>query len=219
MMRVLAMILALPAVLTLAGCWGEKEAEWHQKLTLHLQAPDGPVEASSITAMRCTAGYALDIGGTKVTCRQTGEAVVAKLGDRYLFVLLAGERLGYRGAFQALLEDRMTYRQYWKRIKRSEGRVFDVPRKLWPQMVTFEDVTDPTSVRMVDPDNLSASFGEGYALRKATLAVTDAPVTSGVVEGVLGWLADNEDWLVIPASEFNERVVLSNSRFDTEWLR
>ncbi|WP_295543435.1 hypothetical protein, partial [uncultured Thiohalocapsa sp.] len=54
-------------------------------------------------------------------CRETGEAVVAKLGEGHLFVLLAGERLGYRGVFQALIEDGVTYRQYWKRIRRAEG--------------------------------------------------------------------------------------------------
>ena len=44
--------------------------------------------------------------------------------------------------------------------------------------------------RLVDPANLAASFGTGYALRKVTLEITRAPVTSGVVEGVLGWLHD-----------------------------
>ena len=41
---------------------------------------------------------------------------------------------------------------------------------------------------LVDPDDLVASFGEGYALREATIAITDGPVTSGEVERVLGWL-------------------------------
>jgi len=47
-------------------------------------------------------------------------------------------------------------------------------------------------VQQVDPDDLSATFGAGYALRAVTLEITTAPVTSGVVEGVLGWLRNLE---------------------------
>jgi hypothetical protein len=211
-------ILALATPLILAGCWGEDAAEWRQKLTLDLQTPDGPVAFSSVTAMRCEAGYAMDIGGTKVTCRETGEAVVAKLGDRHLFVLLAGERLGYRGVFRALIEDGTTYRQYWKRIRRAEGRPFDVPRKYWPRLVTFGDIADPTSVQQVDPDDLSATFGAGYALRAVTLEITTAPVTIGVVEGVLGWLRSYNEWLIIVSST-GRRQEISPAAFVSEIYR
>jgi hypothetical protein len=62
-----------------------------------------------------------------------------------------------------------------------------VQPKRYPMLVTFEDVTDPKSVRLVDPADLATSFGAGYALRKITLEITREPVTKGVVEGVLGW--------------------------------
>jgi hypothetical protein len=51
--------------------------------------------------------------------------------------------------------------------------------------VTFSDISDPTSVALVDPDDLAASFGAGYALEAVTVEVTQEPVTEGVVEGVL----------------------------------
>lgn len=38
----------------------------------------------------------------------------------------------------------------------------------------------------VDPADLAATFGAGFALREITLEVTDDAVTEGVVEGVLG---------------------------------
>lgn len=183
-MRWGAFLLCVPLVL--AGCWGAKEVEWHQKLTLLMQTPGGPAAFSSVTAMRCEAGYAMDIGGTKVLCRQTGEALVAPLGARHLFALLSGEQLGYRGVFQTLIEDGDSYQTYWKRIKRAEGRAFDVPRDRWPTFVSFEDLSDPTSVFAVDPGDLAAVFGEGYALRDVTLEITREPVTTGVVEAALG---------------------------------
>ena len=54
-------------------------------------------------------------------------------------------------------------------------------------LVTFGDLDDPTSVAEVDPDDLAASFGEGYALKRITVQITDDPVTTGI-EQRLGWL-------------------------------
>jgi len=55
-------------------------------------------------------------------------------------------------------------------------------------MVTFDDITDPATVRRVDPADLAASFGPGVSLKAVTLEITRAPVTEGRVEAVLEWL-------------------------------
>ena len=49
--------------------------------------------------------------------------------------------------------------------------------------------TSPTlrALSAVDPDDLAAHFGPGYALSSIKLAITDEPVTTGKVEAVLGW--------------------------------
>lgn len=60
-----------------------------------------------------------------------------------------------------------------------------VPEYQYPMLVTFDDITDPASVRLVDPSNLAASFGPGVRLKSVTLEVTDEAVTAGVVENVL----------------------------------
>jgi hypothetical protein len=62
--------------------------------------------------------------------------------------------------------------------------------KQYPLLVTFGDISDPASVKRVDPDNLELAFGPGYALQSITLSITDEPVTTGKVEKVLGWLAE-----------------------------
>ena len=56
--------------------------------------------------------------------------------------------------------------------------------------MTFGDIADPASVRLVDPGDLGASFGPGVRLKAVTLEVTEEAVTEGVVEGVLGWLSE-----------------------------
>ena len=56
-------------------------------------------------------------------------------------------------------------------------------------LVTFGDLSDPTSVEEIDPDDLAATFGEGVRLRRMTVQMTDDPVTSGI-EQRLGWLGN-----------------------------
>lgn len=51
--------------------------------------------------------------------------------------------------------------------------------------MTFADIEDPSSVQLVDPNDLAATFGEGYALKKITINATRKPVTDGVFEEVL----------------------------------
>ena len=63
-----------------------------------------------------------------------------------------------------------------------------VPVEFMPLLVTFDDITKPETVKRVDPNNLTATFGAGYALKSITLEITDEPVTEGKVESVLGWL-------------------------------
>ena len=62
-----------------------------------------------------------------------------------------------------------------------------MPKRDFPLLVTFTDIDDPKTVRKVDPNNLAATLGPGYALKSITLEITDEPVTKGKVEEVLGW--------------------------------
>ena len=63
-----------------------------------------------------------------------------------------------------------------------------MPPDGWPIMVNFADVADPTSVALVDPDNLAASFGPGVRIKAVTLEITRASVTTGRLEELLPWL-------------------------------
>lgn len=180
--------LALVLPLFLAGCWGRYD--WHQDLRLLIATPQGDVEARAVQAVEAQYWPEwLQLNNFAVDRTLTGEAVVADLGEgRYLFALLSGP-----GLAEGVYKDLGVWPEVFRRIERQVGEPpRDVPRKYWPVLVTFTDISDPTSVQLVDPDDLSAVFGEGFALRAVTLEITDAPVTSGVVEGVLGWWNDEE---------------------------
>ena len=58
---------------------------------------------------------------------------------------------------------------------------------LVPTLVTFTDLNNPTTARVVRPDEFPAAFGAGVRLRGARIEMTADPVTSGI-EKKLTWL-------------------------------
>ncbi|WP_421850632.1 hypothetical protein [Oricola sp.] len=190
------MALALAGVV-LAWCrmLGYPGWEWHQKLTVEVETPNGVAVGSAVTEVHWRDELDLLADAPHVHSDVTGEAVVVNLGDdQYLFALLSGaERLALR-----VFSDRR-----WPSdtdgllplirdvSKQSKGASRPVEPAAYPRLVTFGDIDDPTSVRRVDPDNLAASFGHGYRLKSITLEITDAPVTNGELAKLFPWLDGN----------------------------
>lgn len=185
--RALLPTLAALVLLVLAGC-NEERWYWHQRLTLVVNTPAGPKAASSVVACEATRRYgalwlpeARGMGDGRA-CQ--GEAVVLEVAPgRYLFALL-GDPSAFRVFFPGASKEKVVA----KLVKLRETR--EVPRRFYPVLVTFGDVSDPKTVMQVDPQDLAASFGPGVSLSAVTLEITEAPVTEGVVEGVLGWWCD-----------------------------
>ncbi|MDJ0979954.1 MAG: hypothetical protein QNI87_15620, partial [Erythrobacter sp.] len=55
----------------------------------------------------------------------------------------------------------------------------------------------------VDPDDLSASFGEGVELQRITVELTDEPVTTGIEER-LGWLGEYPEPSLRPGHDLKD---------------
>lgn len=212
MTRISQLVLSLIAVATLSGCdiFGFHEWQWRQKLTVTVDTPAGPRTGSSVVSVNVYdtpswwgLGDFAGAGGSSLS----GEAVTVDLGGgRYLFALLKDYSFETaRETFISKEEQPRTKAQaiaVYDRLERMRGSR-DLAREHYPLLVTFDDIHDPASVRRVDPDDLSASFGHGYRLNAITLAITDEPVTRGVVEAVLGWLRDsavmdNPGWSKLP---------------------
>ena len=169
---------------------------WHQKLTLAVDTPDGVRTGASVTEVEVILTPTGWPTATQLKVNRRGEAVVVDLGgSRFLFALLRGSGEGFaRRVFRDQLADApadraggRTYGTKARALSKLRATA-PVPFDALPMLVTFGDIDDPTTVAPVDPDNLAASLGAGFALRDVTLEITDAPVTEGVVEGVLGWL-------------------------------
>lgn len=133
-----------------------------------------------------------------------GEAVTVRLPDgQLLFALLSAQDGNGADSYQldlmrdAVASDPDLLRQLgaeliddWRRFRplarKRELKAILQPED-YPMLVTFSDLDDPTSVELVDPDDLAATFGEGISLQYMMVASTKARPTRGI-EQTLPWL-------------------------------
>jgi hypothetical protein len=82
-------------------------------------------------------------------------------------------------------EDHFTFMKRWLSVRGERELPFDD----LPDLVTFDDINDPRTVKLVDSRNLEASFGPGVRLTRATIAIVDndTPLTKGI-EKKLPWI-------------------------------
>ncbi|MEL6919723.1 MAG: hypothetical protein AAFO77_01685 [Pseudomonadota bacterium] len=181
-----AFLLIAASVIPISGC--QERVSWNQKITITVETPGGVKSGASVMevivaekrrGILFNPPEARGVGSVAL-----GEAVVVDLGGgRYLFGLLSGMDKAAQCA--------LTWEGDWwpdgaRAVSRFDG-VAQLPVKCQPRLVTFDDINDPASVKRVDPDNLSASFGDNHALQSITLEMTREVRTEGKVEAVLGW--------------------------------
>jgi hypothetical protein len=165
---------------------------WNQKLTVEVDTPNGVRTGAAVVRVDISYGRQWP-SGNALASGLTGEAAIVEVAPgRYLFALLDGagatENLpswAWYGAFTEQEEDDPAAK--FARIERLRGAQ-PVPPMKYPRLATFADLSDPKTVKLVDPKNLAAAFGNGFALRRITLEITDEEVTKGEVEKVLGWM-------------------------------
>ena len=187
----------------LASCgFADETPDYRYRLTVEVDTPEGLKTGSSVIEVRQSMGRsAMNPAGRKINRRVSGEAVAVDIAPgQTLFALLrsdnnvdwasyvmqmqapklAGEPWEERFDNMLLLEGEITLPRTWPPVGHLEER------SAYPMLVTFADLNDPTSVALVDPEALAASFGEGVSLRRSTVAITEDPVTEGIEER-LGW--------------------------------
>jgi len=183
MKRLTAVVAALVLLTALAGCWQTKHA-WHQKLTLVVETPTGEVSGSAVVGITAWFGQ-LPASASEVEYDVIGEATMVEIAPgKYLFALLGDPSEYFHHAARERFEG-MTRQEWLYEIPKQSEPVELFPGHM-PMLVTFEDVTKPETVKLVDPLDLAASFGPGVSLKVVTLEITDEAVTNGRVEVVLG---------------------------------
>lgn len=192
--------------------WGpvDETPTYRYRMTVEVETSQGLRTGSSVIEVRTDVASKLSVPTPgAVNMRANGEAVAVDLpGGKTLFALLQSEDstnwaagvmfnlspiasakdtedtfLRTFGNMLAL-EGVITLPRYWPKRRGYDHTGF--PRTAYPMLVTFEDLADPTSVETVDPDDLAASFGEGVRLKRITVQMTEAAVTTGI-EKRLKW--------------------------------
>ncbi|MBD9372358.1 hypothetical protein IB238_06935 [Rhizobium sp. ARZ01] len=196
-MKVRAALGLLFILSVLAGCefLGFGYWSWHQKLTVVVQTPTGEVTGSSVGAVKISRNPEwLKLGGEGGPSYSfRGEAIVVEVAPgRYLFATLEG--YGWETAWKIFMpahrpKSREEAGEYYSTLQNTR-RTRILKDADYPLLVTFDDIGDPASLKRVNPNDLVASFGEGYQLKSIELTITDEPVTKGSIEKILLWLAE-----------------------------
>lgn len=189
------------AALPMIGCTPNLP-DYRYRLTVEVDTPDGMRSGSSViqVASHVSSEYSLAPGD--VTTQVTGEAVAVDLpGGKTLFALLSkpGSAEGASTyAFDALISKSWVGSNEYIADVNALARRRDVgvlPPKDYPMLVTFGDISDPTSVMSVDPKDLAAEFGSGVKIRRITVQVVSDEITTGIEER-LKWLKNQRGQLV-----------------------
>ena len=196
------------ALLQSACALADDTPTYRYRLTVEVDTPQGVKSGSSVIEVRQSMGRSAGTGFGEIIMRRVrGEAVAVDLPDgRTLFALLRSEDdVDWAGTVMQNLAPKIAGERFSERfdnVLQVKGKR-ELPRHWppfaggvtmsgYPMLVTFGDLADPTSVALVDPDDLAASFGEGTTLKRITAQMTDDPVTTGI-EKRLAWLPSYYD--------------------------
>lgn len=174
---------------------------YRYKMTVVVDTPQGQRSGSSVIAVTARDDkMPFLIGGTNFHTSYRGEAVAVEIAPgQTLFALLDEDNA--RRVKNALVPDRNGLEpiEHVRKAAATKGKIVALPRWLkpfpgiseprngYPMLVRFQNVNDPGTVELVDPDNLAASFGPGVALNRITVEITDEPVT-WTIDSRLDWL-------------------------------
>jgi hypothetical protein len=174
------------------------------RLTLYVETPEGERTGTGVVeeTQRYNDGMWEGVSGVLVTTRLRGQATIVDFGARgLLFCLLIGDRTRkespwsepmnfaawtYGPLYRSRIPEDAPDPAFFDLLAR-EKPTAEIKLSALPMLVRFRDSRDPLTVERVEPFDLAAAFGLGVKLTRATIAITDDPVTTGI-EKVLPWL-------------------------------
>ncbi len=152
-----------------------------QRVTVEIETPAGLRTGSSVTEVTST--HQKLVSSSRASAR--GEAVYVDLGGgRHVIALLAGGPKGGYVDWPYYLHRLVaggvvgTNEQTMALAMKRKGQAVDLPPAELPTLVTFADLSDPATVRVVPPteEGFAAAFGAGHALRRMTVEMVSPGV-------------------------------------------
>ncbi|HKY18544.1 MAG TPA: hypothetical protein VJL82_06390 [Rhizomicrobium sp.] len=226
----IACLVAAAFGLMLSGCG--KTYTYKYKITMSVRDHGELKTASNIVSVSegvgwdGNSGYAVLCGEATAVPLKNGSYVLALLKGPQRSATVRGFR--WRSGPTGVLLHRLGMRTDWTQhpagilsLKQSR-KVVELQYSEMPDIVSFKNAQDPTSITTIDPASPGTDLGEGVQIERVTLQGTEEPISRGKVERLLPWLNTSNSF--IDGSKFGERVSSYLSRdFSrcnrwTEWL-
>lgn len=211
----LGVLVVLIAVAKLALQMALPSYTVHYKVTVEIETPEGVKSGSSVWELSVGTPL-IDFPDSGNPASRRGEAVVVDLGKRGLVFTVFSNQSWENGLYQAFPTEAPSSKrgiEYYKRTlkvgMKGEWKEYQ------PGMVTFTDLNDPKSVKGVNKENMSETFGAGVKLKQISVEITDDPVTWDLVEKYLPKnfeLNIKEIWSQLSDKEKYRLVLLFNLR-------
>lgn len=170
---------------------------WRQRMTIEVEIAGQMVSGSSVVEVVWHNNHFNSRFATAPAWRQEirGEAPIVVLPDgRMIFALLSApddteytSNIAGRVLFQK--RGRVWGGNEFTTIENSNETLVLSPDE-YPFLVTFTDISDPATVKKLDPQDLAATFGPGVEIKRVTLRITNETATEGRVEEALAWWCD-----------------------------
>jgi hypothetical protein len=157
---------------------------WRYKITVNVETPEGLKTGSAVREVTISTAT-IDAPEVTASKKIIGEAVVIDLAKRGVAFAIIDS--GYTDVFNAFLFHGPTTPagiKYYRSLKAGTKAPLI---KGWPRLVYFSDMSNPRSVKEIDPRNMDASFGDGVSIKDIIIEITDEPVTVGI-DKWLPWL-------------------------------
>lgn len=170
------------------------------RLTVEVETPQGLKSGSSVIE---TSIRDVKVGFRGLTYGARGDAVFVDLGQgRHVIALLA---FGPTGQDQDRLSRVVRaalapgQQRHWTEESSLRGKG-DLPPDYIPTLVTFTDLNDPKTARVVPPQEFESAFGPGVRFKRAwietvsvgiwplnLLGITGEPITRGIEQKLPWW--------------------------------
>lgn len=169
----------------LTACFSESYS-WNQKITIVVETPIGEVSGSAVTKIDWRKNN-LFKDGSSWQSKITGEAAFVDLGaGRYVFATISGTVTQNLGKNIVKSMPTQTENLLDSVSKLDESII--IPPKLYPTLLTFQNISDPKSAINITGRDFSELFGSGYKLKAIKFEITDEKITQGKVTEILKWL-------------------------------
>ena len=167
-------------------------------MTVEVEVAGEIKSAASVIEVRLSKQRRFSSEVPSVATRVIGEAVFLDFGaGRNVIALLAsGPFGGYLDYPQHVVPHHFTLSyadRDLEKFPRLSGH-WNLDGKWLPTLVTFGDLNDPKSARVVHPDEFERVFGPGIQFGRVWVEMTSDPVTRGI-EQKMRMLTTHRDWL------------------------